>query len=214
MIIIRYYNTSVLPDNWIIRNNVITKLMGTSQGNGSFYMGQIQITNNIISHQLMSFNSSDMIVAYNLFTNLATNYDSFNNIQNVTLTSNIFYVRSASTCSGCTFYNNLLFHPDGQTVINFNSTDNLVDASNLENVDPLFTNIISENFSWDNDYHLSSGSPALIAGPGSTEIGIYSAEGIPFSLSNQLMPVIKELKIETPLIEQGEQLQIQVKAEN
>ena len=83
---------------------------------------------------------------------------------NIAVGRNCATVDATSNCTGNMNY--LCFNP------NFPGTGNYL------NTNPMFVSYTSGVFSWTHDYHLAIGSPALGAGAGGLDIGLYGGDGI------------------------------------
>lgn len=112
-------------------------------------------------------------------------------------------------------WNNNLFYQTDQTPIGAN--DN-VGSGNILNTDPLFTDYPASPtaFSYDHDYTLQNGSPALTASVNGDEIGIYGGS-YPFEVGAQPpVPKIIEVTIQdgTSSVPQGGTINFNFKAES
>lgn len=152
----------------------------------------ILISNNVFNSQLRTYNSSSLAVTNNVFrlsSNFITNYTS----GTLTLTDNMFLCNTSSGCSltfsDGDFYleHNLTYnYGAGNFVFNSISGGTFTQNNTLENTDPLFTDIASNDsasFAGSGNYNpatrpeddltLQPGSPALTGGNGGSQIGLY-----------------------------------------
>lgn len=148
--------------NWIISNNFIqTK---SSQNNTTLFdnlNNTIIIENNIIVHQ----NTQSLF---------------YTGVSGGEFRNNIFWItRNEITdimvdANGVIFSNNLTYHSNGSLVP-------LTGDNNVDNSNPNFISIASDNPVWDyaNNYQLSPNSPGENAGADGSDVGIYGG-GFPF----------------------------------
>jgi hypothetical protein len=189
-----YFWPSISPaatdSNWQIRNNFIYR----------FYLNYLSnttiLTNNIIAHNggnVLFFQYADApMVANNifLFTGAATE---------VGLDAN-------STVS---FNNCMTYSYSGQTI------SALSGAGNLDNTDPLFTNVPVNNVTdfYNNDYSLTAGSPGKNGGTDATDIGLF---GNNFAFDNngrpELMPYPISMIINNSVVQPGQDLNVDFSA--
>jgi hypothetical protein len=108
------------------------------------------------------------------------------------------------------FQNNLTFDYGGQSIAALSGTNN------LNNTNPLFTNIgtpANPAFLYTNNYKLALGSPAIDAGSDGDDLGIYGQgflfqmKGYPFDL-----PYPTQINITNAIVEAGGTLQVNFKA--
>ena len=153
----------------------------------------ILISNNIITGNISTYNTSTLVVANNIFTTTSGNITLTNNDDSGTfiLFNNMFFTSSASdrevrlntgdfNLSNCLTYN----YAAGS--LTFTGTGTFLDSNTLLNTNPLFTDVDPSNnnsiagastynplFRLD-DLTLAAGSPALTGGGGGSEIGLFN----------------------------------------
>ena len=203
-----YINIASGSSGWVIKNNLIKYYIQVN------YCSNILIANNIFmgsnSYSIYYSTSSTVVVSNNLFFN----FSHFYYTNNISVNNNIFI------CSGTTnqsymennqFINNLSWRstatpyplpPVGNT-----------GTGNKSNVDPLFeTGLSSGTFDYTKDYHLQSSSPGKNAGTDGTDIGPYGGTN-PFIWGGAItIPQITEMVIRNPVVNQGTNINVKVKA--
>jgi hypothetical protein len=215
------------PDGWKIYNNIIR---GPIRG-GSFSPTQITATNTaiqnniIIDFQISGFAASSTLIDHNIFIRA----NNLNSVWNATITNNIF-IRSTgnimdNTVSYNSFSNNLSILSSISSVSptnSFASNENTA-SGNLVNVDPQFENVTDlDEFNFNFNYRLRTGSPARNAGTNGTDLGIYAAPypfpsgGAPGSGfdTSALPPIpqVTEMTIQNATVQPGAPLNVNVKA--
>ncbi len=139
-------------------------------------------------------------------------------IRGLVLENNIFYRSEPTGCFDCYWYNNLTYANTQVSALpppGHGGTG----SGNLENVDPLFNNFPfsfsnpNTSFSWDHNYGLQTGSPALGTGTNGTNIGLwgglYAVTQLP---SEPKTPAVTELSIPVSTVPVGGTLQINLRA--
>ncbi|MFP4093848.1 MAG: hypothetical protein ACLFUB_05155 [Cyclobacteriaceae bacterium] len=221
-------------DNWIIRGNVFLNLnrcggctviavgndvqLNTANENWFIYnnlidvRGNIYIFNNInatatINHNIIITTATNN--AYGLFIGNSNDRNS-----GVSLSNNIFISTSpdnfdlARGCSNCSFTNNLTYHPVSTLV-------DLPGTGNLNNTDPEFVNV-PESFAWsyEHDFNVTDSSPANNAGTDGTDLGIYGGTAFQFTKFGypQGMPYVEFFQVNNPQLQEGENLNISIRA--
>jgi hypothetical protein len=87
-------------------------------------------------------------------------------LENAIVYNNIFYETAGYGCHNCTYYNNCFYNATG-------GADTLVTGNNnLAHVNPLLVGYTGGNFSFNNNYEITTGSPCIGTGAGATDIGI------------------------------------------
>lgn len=129
-----------------------------------------------------------------------------------TIIDNIFYgaraIDPAQTLN-CTISNNLTFGSSENTLpLGSNSG-----ANNIIGQDPLFIQVPTYDLNFQYDYGLQAASPAIAAGTDGLDLGIYGGS-YPISpgLVGQPLPYIAEFIVSNPVIEQGGNLNVTLKA--
>ena len=170
----------------------------------------ILVSNNIISRGSSGSNyygpsvtSGGVTFDYNLFLGNWANHAAFLQLVDCYVTNNIFYGSSpgfTSASSNVDYQNNISF---GGATNTFPPSGTNITATNNGSSDPDFVDLSSGTFKYlyTLDATLKTGSPALTAGIGSTEIGIYGGSS-PFKNSGSVVPVVKSLLLPTT-IQQG-----------
>lgn len=163
-------------DDIIIRGNIINAIGSNgSSTNNNNYTNAI-ITNNIILYYIGLKNHQSITIKNNIFLSPFYGYPVYNAVYatgSITLQNNIFYYNTSSTynpnTNGVVFENCLTYN------IGAGSVSALTGTNNQNNQNPLFTADNSDavyNAEID-DYHLQGGSPAIGAGVGGVDMGIY-----------------------------------------
>jgi hypothetical protein len=158
--------------NWIIENCIIVRTnIEFALGN---YNTTIIIRNNIIGSRITTTNpgvvsNNQIVIQNNLF--IGANFN-FGYIRKAIIKNNIFYDSSPSTSAdSCAFINNITWDiPTGnQQNLPYGTNTG---TGNLNMTDPLFVNAIDKNgLNFNNNFRLSSLSPAKNAGNDGTDIG-------------------------------------------
>lgn len=177
--------TTATQSDIVVSNNIISRL-----ASGSTYYGPYVATGGV------KFD-------YNLFLGNGSNHISFYQLIDCEVTNNIFYGSSpgfTAASSNVDFQNNISFGAANNT---FPPAGTNITASNNSSSDPDFVNLPSGTFQYQYtlDASLETGSPALTAGIGLTEIGIYGGSS-PFKNSGSVVPVVKDFQVPTT-IQQG-----------
>jgi hypothetical protein len=204
---------SYVCDAWVIKNNIIESIYGSS-GNST----NILIYNNIIRYSIWTFQTSSVLISNNVFPRNATSSNVFNSLQYATVANNVVFGMSTGGCNYCTFNNNISYGGNQTTFEYANNTG----QNNLENVNPQFVIAESYDFSHDNDYHLSAGSPGIGAGTDGTDIGIYggiypfpSGGEIPYQTSPvPPIPQVVNMNILNSVLPEGGTLQVEVEGKS
>ena len=212
-IISNYFTYLTLHDNncsnWIIKNNYITDYIVINNNNS------IVILNNVFkgnSHCIHTSNSSSLVISNNLFMR----WEYFYNIQNATISNNIFICNSNSYTGGNmnnnTFTNNISYCSNASYTYTLPPTGN-TGTGNLQNTNPSFVSgSTNSNYDYSLDYHLQSSSTAKNAGTDGTNIGP-SGGTEPFIWGGAFsIPKVTQLSISNPIINQGTDININVKA--
>lgn len=191
---------------WIIENNFIDNYININ-GNSN-----ITIRNNIFdgTYGIYTSSSSSVIISHNLFMN----WRYFYNVFNATVSNNIFICYSATNTSymnNNTFVNNISWR-SSSTPYTLPPASN-TGTGNISNQDPQFeTAASSGSFDYTKDYHLKSTSPAKNAASDGTDIGPYGGTN-PFIWGGAFtIPSVTEMYIKNPVVNQGTNINIKVKA--
>lgn len=195
-------------DNVLLTNCVFSGASIVNQGCHSYYGGG------------NSFNS-EVVVSNSIFLNRTSSvfYATWcNQIRGVVLENNIFYRSEPTGCYDCYWYNNLTYANAQVSALpppGYGGTG----SGNLENVDPLFNNFPfnfsnpDAQFSWNHNYGLQTGSPALGTGTNGTNIGLWGGVDAVTQLpSEPKTPAVTELNIPVSTVPVGGTLQINLRA--
>ncbi len=197
-----------LGDGWIVEGNYITN---TSTGISTTADGWL-IKNNFMLGGVASLNVTNL-VTNNIFfstSNSATDIY-FSNCTSTIISNNIFVTNGNMTEFGISsstnldFRNNLTYSYVGNTIVD------LPGANNLDNTNPMFTTVptTTENDFYNNDYHLTGGSPGNNYGTDGTNIGIF---GNNFLFDPQgrpdLMPYPISISINNNVVAPGQNLSV------
>lgn len=178
--------------NLIFTNNVID--------NWSFYS----------AYTNMDFNGN-IVFRNNLFINRTSNAFN-NNMQEIVLENNIFYRAEPTGLVNSTFNNNLTYLCNNND-LPYGSN---VGSGNLVNVDPNLANYPALGgvaHSWDWDYSLQAGSPAIGTGTNGSDIGINSGNSPVANLYTYAkIPAVTSLDIPVSSVPVGGTLQINIQA--
>lgn len=180
-------------------------------------LSNLIFTNNVIdnssftgAYNNMDFNGN-IVFRNNLFINRTS--DAFNsNMQEVVLENNIFYRAEPTGLVNSTFNNNLSYLCNNND-LPYGSN---VGSGNLVNVDPNLVNypaLGGAEHSWDWDYSLQAGSPAIGTGTNGSDIGINSGNSPVANLYTYAkIPAVTSLDIPVSSVPVGGTLQINIQA--
>lgn len=155
--------------------------------------------------------NGNLVVRNSLFLDRATSC--FGELAEIVLENNIFYAAEPTGLSLSTFNNNLTYLCNSNTIP---YGDNLGSA-NIIAQDPLFTNYpaLGGDHSWDWDYSLQAGSPALTTGTNGTDIGLGGGNAPVDNLPKYAkIPGVTVLDIPVSSVPVGGTLQINIEAES
>jgi hypothetical protein len=210
-----YYNYDDIDlalgcQGWIITNNYISGFLNL-RNNSS-----IIITNNIFNgrsyNSIKSSNSASVVISHNLFMR----WNNFDNVYNATISNNIFICNTGtytgSVMSGNVFTNNISYCSNSVNTYTLPPPGNS-GTGNLQNQNPLFVSgPVSGFYDITKDYHLQSTSPGKNAATDSTDIGPYGGSK-PFVWGKATsLPMITQMIISNPVINQGNNINVNVKA--
>jgi len=199
--------SSNIGSNLILSENIILGQINAGNANN------VLVTNNIIfvwSPILVNFKNS--IFTNNIIFQFNTMFGLY--VNNCTFRNNVIARGDLSLGnypSGNIYLNNLYSSPGGL------NTEGVVHS--LGNVyiqrDKMFVNASDDNFSFDDDYHLTEDALKAITGTDGTQVGIYGGQ-YPFKDgAAPINPQIIEKKISTATNPKGKlNVQIKVKAQN
>jgi hypothetical protein len=191
---IRFFDS---PNNLIITNSIF-------YSNNSY----IQSSNIPANHLVFIKNC--------LFLNRTSNY--FNSINGIVVENNIFYkAEPTGTVTNSIFNNNLTYLCNNNTLPPAGAGN--TGTGNIVNSNPLFVNYppLGANFDWTHNYGLQSGSPAIGAGTGGTNIGLTGGTHPLNQLKgNSPLPVVTSLSLPNSSVPLSGTLQgnIQAKVRN
>lgn len=155
--------------------------------------------------------NGNLVIRNSVFLNRSNSC--FGEMAEVVLENNIFYAAEPTGLSLSTFNNNLTYLCNSNMIP---YGDNLGSA-NIVNQDPLFTNYpaLGGNHSWDWDYSLQAGSPALGTGTNGTDIGLGGGNAPVDNLPKYAkIPGVTLLDIPVSSVPVGGTLQINIEAES
>ncbi len=192
-------------------NNILKVYIGSGTGGNSI------VYNNIIKsvNFYNSYNSNSVTFDHNVFTDATGSVFRYCIVKN-----SIFYgTKPGNSVSNTAFSNNMAYASANDT---FDITTNSSSGYNNQNhTDPNFVSVSSTQYSYFNDYHLQSGSPAINASSDGTNMGIYGglypfpiggASGSGFQTSQEpVAPQIYEYTIQNNIIQPSDTLHINVK---
>lgn len=182
---------------WIIENNLIDRdRFGRSINVGN--ASSLIINNNIFDGYIFSSNQPSVVITNNISLR---DGDAFSSISNAVISNNIFYRAAPQGCSQSFFNNNLTYLTSNDALP---YGDN-VGSGNLVGVDPQFVTFppAGDLFSFDYDFHLQAGSPAIGAGTDGTDIGAYGGAS-PIRIGGEpSLPQIKSMIIDNVLAPEG-----------
>ena len=205
-------NISISQSNcsgWVIKNNFIDDYI--SIGDNS----SILISNNVFKghyYGIYTSNATSVVISHNLFMY----WQYFSDVQNATVSNNIFICGTSSYAGGDmnnnTFTNNISYCSNSSNTYTLPPTGNS-GTGNLQNQNPLFvTGSISGYYDITLDYHLQASSPAKNAATDGTDIGPYGGSN-PFVWGNDMsIPKVTEMTISNPVVNQGTNINVNVKA--
>ena len=179
----RFYALSFGSSFYAGCNNVLVK--GCVVPSISGFATNMIITNNVLTRVYIDENYQSVTIRNNFFfhpssgsPNCIINYSSANG--SITAQNNIFYYTSASSSvainvAGVIYEYCLSYTPNGTYEI-------MNGSNNLDNVNPLFVNVINNQYEADiDDFHLQAGSPAIGAGVNGFDIGLYDGNAFEFN---------------------------------
>jgi hypothetical protein len=220
-----YFNVFLnIGNGWIIYNNIINNIQGGAWDATSPSTQNTIIQNNIIK-SIQYFSASSTLIDHNIF--LGPN--NFILIFNTTITNNIFIRSSGNIMDGTPSFNTFSNNLSNRNTISpvaptdsFASNENTA-SGNLVGVDPQFENVTNfDNFDYNFNYRLRTGSPARNAATNGTDLGIYAAPypfpsgGAPGSGfdTSALPPIpqVTEMTIQNATVQPGAPLNVNVKA--
>ncbi len=194
---------------WIIKNNYLESNILV------YYNTSLIISNNVFRSDYYAIrysNSSSVIISHNLFMN----WIYFDNVQNATVSNNIFICNTSSYTGGSmnnnTFTNNISFCSNSSYTYTLPPTGN-TGTGNKQNQNPVFvTGSTSGAYDISLDYHLQASSPGKNAGTDGTDIGPYGGTK-PFVWGGAFsIPKVTQMTISNPIINSGTNINVNVKA--
>jgi hypothetical protein len=220
------FGAPIFANGWIIYNNIINRVAGGIPiGNATSPSPVNTIIQNNIIKTVEGFAASSTLIDHNIF--LGPN--NLTLIYNATITNNIFIRSSGNLMSNSVTFNTFSNNLSNRNTIgpiaptdSFASNENTA-SGNLINVDPQLENVTNlDNFDYNFNYRLRTGSPARNASTTGTDLGIYAAPypfpsgGAPGSGfdTSALPPIpqITEMTIQNATVQPGAPLNVNVKA--
>jgi len=203
-----YLDLGANCSGWLITNNYLSYI---SLNNNT----SIVVSNNVFrSHPygIYTSNSSSVVISNNLFMQ----WSRFSNVHNATVSNNIF-ICNANTYVGTdmtnnVFNNNITYCSNSSYSYTLPTSGNS-GAGNLSNQNPVFvTGTVNSTYDYSKDYNLQSTSPGIDAGTDGSDIGEYGGNN-PFVWGGAFtIPKVTQLNIVNPIINQGTNIDINVKA--
>jgi len=176
-------------------------------GNGNMMNSQVVIRNSLFLNRTSSFFTQSYI---------GWPYFYYANLNGLVLENNIFFRAEPTGCDNCVFNNNLTYANTGTSVL---PTSGSLGSGNIANADPMFVNFPfnltspDAGFSWDHNYELQPGSPAIGTGTNGTNIGIWGGNAPVSQIpSTPRIPAVTELNIPVSSVPVGGTLQINLRA--
>jgi hypothetical protein len=169
----------------------------------------VTIQNNILFGSIRSLNAPNSLVNNNIFINITNAFDAFGAYQfaNVTIKDNIFYNSNPiPSTTNCTYLNNISYSTS--------TTYSLMTGSgNLDNVNPLFVNVLAGNYTTAFNFHLQAGSPAIGASSIADDIGFYGGSFESTVTGETLnMPVMRAVDIQNTSVPQNGNVNVKVRS--
>jgi hypothetical protein len=167
----------------------------------------IIISNNIFSssdsriYGGVTSTSGGLLIDQNIFFGPGTvNQIAFSQLVNSVVTNNIFYgrnpINNAGSTTSVTFNNNFIFGNGTNTIPSITGYT----VSNNQTVDPQFEEMPVGVYDFTKDVTIQTGSPALTAGEGGGEVGVYGGS-TPYKNTGVSIPVVKTLTLPTAIKE-------------
>lgn len=219
------------------RNNIMTRYVALNDGtnksfesivlsnnifDGLYFAGVVNVSISGGEESIDSFESaSGFIIRNNIWTTRGSR--AFEQIRNAIVENNIFYAINLITASEYEGLDTLQYSLNFNNNITYLTPQDLTDNSwfavgaNNQNVDPLFVNFPVDGapFSFDHDYRLQDGSPAIGAGVNGEDLGIYGG-AYPWPGPLELRPkgpIVTELEpVGSPSIPAGGTLEVRFKS--
>jgi hypothetical protein len=199
--------------NCYFRNSIITL---DQEGAIISDVSSIIFTNNVFENTLIralygliEFNGN-VVIRNNIFIDRTTY--SFQNAQQLVLENNIFYKAEPTGLENSTFNNNLTYLCNDNTI----PYGTNIGSGNIENVDPMLVNypaLGGVDHSWDWDYSLQPGSPAIGTGTNGSDIGINGGNSPVANLYRYAkIPAVTTIDVPVSSVPVGGTLQINIEA--
>jgi hypothetical protein len=156
---------NIVPmNNWLIENCIFRDV---AYFNGNTDMNNWILRNNIFYHRLTDINGA-FVIDHNLFYGLNATV-AFQNVNNSTISNNVFYMMAPSGAGTSTFLNNITYNTSND-VIPYGSNGG---SNNIVGQDPLFVNFPAGggDYSVSYNYHLQPSSPGAGTGSDGQDIG-------------------------------------------
>jgi|JI10StandDraft_1071094.scaffolds.fasta_scaffold30323_5 hypothetical protein len=169
----------------------------------------VTIQNNILFGSIRSLNAPNSIINNNIFINITNAFDAFGAYQfaNVMIKDNIFYNSNPiPSTTNCTYQNNISY----STSITYPL---MTGSGNLDNVNPLFVNVLSGNYTTAFNFHLQAGSPGIGASSIGDDIGFYGGSfGRSVTGETLNMPVIRVMDVQNQNVPQTGNVNVKVRS--
>lgn len=197
---------TVTGKNWIIENNIIEHDLININNNTNTI-----IRNNIFDNSSIQLsNQPTVLISNNVFLG-GIPFTALNLVSNALVVNNIFSgtAPEGTNADNNVFNNNITYKTIDDTIPSGTNTGN----GNFIAMDPLFTNVPANTFSYSYDFSLSATSPGKNAGTDATDVGIFGGV-TPFvdMTGAPAIPQMKSISILNPVIPAGDSLRVVIKA--
>lgn len=204
------FNSALNFSNVNIANNIFGVVgLDRLEFYASTGFSNIMIQNNLFFGSIRSVNAVNTVISNNVFINIANAFDYFGSFffSNAIIKDNIFYNSNPiANTVGCTYQNNISYSSS--------STYPLMSGSNnLDNVNPLFVNVIAGSYSTAFNFHLQNGSPAIGVSSIGDDIGYYGGTFLKTETGETLnMPVIRLMDVQNQNVPQNGNVNVKVRS--
>ncbi len=204
---------NVYGSNWVVRNNLVAQINLFSWSNN------LIVANNIIGSVLgMSLLASGIVITNNFILGGP------NSLQYANISNNVFWENPliGAGIQYCVFNNNITYDSLDMVALlppaNGSSSYGNTGSNNIDNTDPNFVNVPSNNFNFGGvmsgyNFAYQPGSPAINAGTDGTDIGV---SGGPYPMTEWTgappIPQMQELNVLNTVINENQPLDINFKA--
>jgi hypothetical protein len=169
----------------------------------------VSIQNNILFGSIRSLNATNALVSNNVFINITDAFAAFGAypFANVMIKDNIFYDSNPNTnTTNCLYQNNISYSSSSTYPL-------MPGTGNLDNVDPLFVNVLAGNYTTAFNFHLQAGSPGIGASSIGDDIGFYGGSyGSTVTGETLNMPVMRAVDIQNTSVPQNGNVNVKVRS--